>query len=141
MTQIHGDNQFNCIQDMLTNELSITFHPCGANSHEPFIERDNRTSKEQCRCVYAALPFKRWPKRMVLELPAATDFHLNYWCSSGGVSKNISPRQLVTGIQLDARLHCQYKFGEYVLAHMETDNTMKQAKSRGWNISETHRDP
>ena len=75
--------------------------------------------------VYASLPFKRWPKRMILELPPATDFHLNYWCSSGGISSKIPPRQIITGIQLDARLHCQYEFGEYVLAHMETDNTMK----------------
>ena len=48
--QIHGDNQFNCIKDALLNDLGIVFHACGANSHEPFIERDNRTSKERCRC-------------------------------------------------------------------------------------------
>ena len=86
VVQIFGDNQFTCLQAKLRDKLQITFEPCSPGAHEPFIERDNRTSKERCRCVYASLPYKRLPKRMILELPSAVDFYLNYWCSSGGVS-------------------------------------------------------
>jgi hypothetical protein len=125
VTEIHGDNQFTCLQDDLAEKHNVTFHPCAANAHEPFIERDNRTSKERCRCVFSGLPFKRLPKRMIMELPPAVDFFLNYWCSDGGVSDRIPPRQLITGIQLNAQTHCKFQFGEYVLAHEDSDNTMK----------------
>ena len=60
-----------------------------------------------------------------MKLPVSVDFFLNYWCSSGGVSDTIPPRQIVYGIRLDARRHCRFQFGDYVLVHEETDNTMK----------------
>ena len=127
VNQIHGDNEFSKIEDRLANdpELKISFYPCTRDSHVPAIERDNRTSKERCRCICAGLPFKKMPKRMIMQLPVAVDFWLNYWCSSGGVSKTIPPREIMTGIRLDAGKHCRFQFGDYVLAHEETDNTMK----------------
>ena len=125
VTQIHGDNQFTFLTDMLNGE-EVTFYPVAANSHEPFIERDNRTSKERCRCTMAGLPYSKLPKRMILELPKANDFWLNYWCSSGGVSDTVPPRQILTGIQLDANKHCRFQFGDYVLSYSGTDNTMKE---------------
>ena len=125
VTQIHGDNQFTCLTDELAEQpLSAVFHPVGANCHEPFIERDNRTSKERCRCIVAGLPFKRMTKRMIMELPPAADFWLNNWCSSGGVSDTIPPRQLITGMQLDANIHCKFQFGDYILAFTKSDNSM-----------------
>ena len=65
------------------------------------------------------------PRRMVMQLPIAIDFWLNYWCSSGGVSRTIPPTEIMTGIKLDANKHCRFQFGDYVLAHEETDDTMK----------------
>ena len=125
VTQIHGDNQFTCLTDAL-NECEVSFYPVAANSHEPFIERDNRTSKERCRCTMAGLPYSKLPRRMILELPKANDFWLNYWCSSAGVSDTTPPRQILTGIQLDAIKHCKFQFGDYVLSFSGSDNTMKE---------------
>ena len=124
VTQIFGDNAFNCIEDRLINELGVNFSAVARDAHEPFIERDNRVSKERCRCIYSGLPFNKMPTRMIMELPVAVDFWLNYWCSSGGVSQTTPPRQLITGIALDATKHCRFQYGDYVLAHNETDNTM-----------------
>jgi hypothetical protein len=123
--QIHGDNEFQCIATEMADKHGITFHPVARGSHEPFIERDNRTSKERCRCTFNALPFDRIPARMTIEMVVGIDFWLNSWCSKGGVSKTIPPRQIVTGMKLDASMHCKFQFGDYVLAHNESDNTMK----------------
>ena len=125
VTQIYGDNEFSCIQGALECDLKVKFFPVARGAHEPFIERDGRTSKERCRCVFSRLPFLRWPTRMIMELPLAVDFFLNYWCSSGGVSQSVPPRQIIYGIKLDAKVHCKHQFGDYVLVHEETDNTMK----------------
>ena len=124
VVQIYGDNEFECIVDALRMDCNVNFYPVARNAHEPFIERDNRTSKERCRCVFNSLPFKHWPTRMTMELPIAVDFWLNYWCSSGGVSSTVPPTQLVTGIKLDAKKHCRFQFGDYVLAHGDSNNTM-----------------
>ena len=37
----------------------------------------------------------------------------------------ISPQQFLTRLKLDVSKHCRLQFGDYVLAHNETDNTMK----------------
>ena len=129
VTQIYGDNEFRCIEGDLEETLGVRFFPVARNAHEPFIERDGRTSKERCRCVFNSLPYTRWPTRMVMELPIAVDFFLNYWCSSGGVSATIPPRQILYGTRLNNRVHCRFQFGEYVLAHDSSDNTMKPRAS------------
>ena len=125
VTQIHGDNQFTTLGPTLSNEMNIRYVPTARGAHEKFIERDNRTSKERCRCVVAGLPYERLTKRMIMELPPAVDFFLNYWCSSGGVSQTMPPRQIITGIQIDANKHCRFEFGEYILAHGDSNNTMQ----------------
>ena len=125
VSQIHGDNQFTCLSEELL-EKKITFQPVAANSHEPFIERDNRTSKERCRCTVVGLPFNQIPRRMIMELPPTADFWLNYWCSSGGVSATVPPRQIITGLQLDAHKHCKFQFSDYILAFTSSDNTLKE---------------
>ncbi|VEU43169.1 unnamed protein product, partial [Pseudo-nitzschia multistriata] len=126
VVQLMGDNEFNCLKDPLL-ELSppVKFHGAAPNAHEPFIERDNRTSKEQVRCTFASVPFKAMPPRMIIELVNGVDYWLNYWCNSSGVSTTISPRQLLTGTRLDAQKHCKFQFGDYVLGHEESgDNSM-----------------
>ena len=122
---VHGDNEFQCLAADMANKHGVSFHSVARGSHEPYIERDNRTSKERCRCTFNALPFDRMPSRMTIEMVVGIDFWLNSWCSKGGVSRTIPPRQIVTGMKLDATKHCKFQFGDYVLAHNESDNTMK----------------
>jgi hypothetical protein len=116
--QVFGDGEFECIRDALLSWTpSVVVHITPVNSHEPFIERDNRTSKERCRCTFAAVPFTRLPPRMVIEMVNGVDFWLNNWCSKVGVSKTKSPREIMTGICLDVVKHCKFQFGDYILAH------------------------
>ena len=122
--QIFGDNEFESVSEKL-NEMGIMFSAVARGAHEPFIERDNRTSKERARCMFASIPFKRLPMRMTIEMISAVDFWLNSWCSSGGVSTSVPPREIITGIKLDAAKHTKFQFGDYVLSHNETDNTMR----------------
>jgi hypothetical protein len=42
-----------------------------------------------------------------------------------GVSRNINPRELITGVKIDYNKHIQAEFGEYVQVHEEHDNTMR----------------
>lgn len=125
VTQIHGDNEFECLREDLAGlPQPIDFFAVGRGDHEPYIERDNRTFKERFRCIFASLPFKRITVRMTIELGHAITFWLNCWCNSSGISTTVSPRELITGIRLDANKHMQFQFGEYVLGlHNETDNT------------------
>ena len=109
----------------LESMLEITFTPVAQGAHEPQIKRDIQTNKERARCTFAGIPFKQMPPRMTIELVIGVYFWLNYWCSSGRVSKTMSPRQIFTGIKLDATKYCKFQFGDYSLAHRELDNTMK----------------
>ena len=36
----------------------------------------------------------------------------------------MSPRAILTGLEVDFNNHCKHKFGEYVHTHKEHDNTM-----------------
>ncbi|MEM9592233.1 MAG: reverse transcriptase domain-containing protein, partial [Pseudomonadota bacterium] len=92
--------------------------------HVPEIERHVRTLKERCRAVYNSLPYRRMPKRMVIELVYAMTFWLHAFPARDGVSETVSPRELVTGIVLDANKHCRIPFGAYAQTHEEHDNTM-----------------
>ena len=96
--------------------------PVGAGGHEPHVERDNKTFKERIRCIFASLPFARIPIRLTIELAMAVTYWLNCWCNSVGVSKTVSPRELIKGIRLDADKHLKFQFGEYVLGNEDDTN-------------------
>ena len=92
--------------------------------HVPEVEREIRTIKERCRCVYATLPFKKVPALMVESLVVHAVQWLNSFPAPDSVIGNMSPRELMTGIQVDFTKHCRLEFGEYVQTHEEHDNTM-----------------
>jgi hypothetical protein len=50
---------------------------------------------------------------------------LNVYPPKDGVSRHISPRELITGIQIDYNKHIRAEFGEYVQTHEQHDNSMK----------------
>jgi hypothetical protein len=53
----------------------------------------------------------------------------NFWLSiyppKDGISRNINPRELITGVKIDYNKHIQAEFGEYVQVLEEHDNTMQ----------------
>jgi hypothetical protein len=54
----------------------------------------------------------------------ASTFWLNSFPPIDGVSKTLSPRAIVAGLQIDYAKHCKLEFGTYVQTHEEHDNSM-----------------
>lgn len=125
VTQVAADNEFAVLETQLAN-IGISLNTVARDEHVPEIERHIRTLKERCRETYNALPFKRWPSRMLVELVYAIAFWLHAFPASDGVSASISPRELVTGTPLDARKHCVLPFGAHVQTHEEHKSTTTQ---------------
>lgn len=61
---------------------------------------------------------------MVVELVYAMNFCLHAFPVEDGVSTHINPRELVTGMSIDAKRHCVVPFGAYVQTHEQHDNSM-----------------
>jgi len=120
---VAGDNEFSMLAGPLSN-VGITLNVVTADEHVPEIERHIRTLKERCRSVFNTLPFKRIPNRMIVELVYAMNFWLHAFPAKDGISSSISPRELVTGLALDASKHCVIAYGTYVQTHEPHDNTM-----------------
>ena len=61
--QINGDNKFACIRDEV---IPATLNIVAAEEHVGDIERSVRTIKERTRCHVHRLPYKRYPKEMIV---------------------------------------------------------------------------
>lgn len=123
VTQVAADNEFETLRTPLAGE-GMMLNVVARGEHVPEVERHIRTLKERCRAVYNSLPYRRMPKRMVIELVYAMTFWLHAFPARDGVSATVSPRELVTGLVLDANKHCRIPFGAYAQTHEEHDNTM-----------------
>ena len=129
VTKVLGDRQFAGTQRFLS-KFKVTLNLTARDEHVPQIERFHQTIKERCRSAYHNTPFQHLPWGVVLELIRSTLFYLNGFPWAKGISKNISPLEIVTGMKLDYNKHCQYQFREYAHAQEETDNTLKQCTTR-----------
>lgn len=118
-----GDNEFSSLETGLA-AIGIVLNTVARDEHVPEIERHIRTLKERCRATYNALPFKRIPSRMIVELVYSMTFWLHAFPARDGVSSSISPRELVSGVAIDANKHCVIPFGAYVQTHEQHDNSM-----------------
>ena len=116
--EITADQEFKFAKDVLTN-MDINFVPVLAGKHQPHVERTIRTLKEHYRSMYHQLPFKSMPRLMIVKGAQECARWLNSFPSEHGY-QNISPRTLITGVELDYRIHCQHSFGSYVQTHQET---------------------
>ena len=104
--------------------MGITLNTASNDEHVDDIERQIRTIKERCKSIYNTLPFHKMPARLVIEMVYASVFWLNSFAPNDGVSKFMSPRTIVTGLQVEFNRHCQLEFGTYTQVHEEHDNSM-----------------
>ena len=58
--------------------LEIVLNLMAEDEHEPYSERFNRTIKDKSRMGIAGTPFKKLPKRMVIELVYTMVFWHNF---------------------------------------------------------------
>jgi Reverse transcriptase (RNA-dependent DNA polymerase) len=120
------DGEFAPLRHYLA-EHQVQLNLTSANEHVPRIERQIRVIKERVRATRHTLPFKVIPLLMLVDLVYTTTLWINAFPPKGGVSTNLSPRSIMTGIQFDFKKHCQLQFGSYVQAHEEPSPTNTQA--------------
>ena len=105
-------------------ELGLRLNETSRDEHVGDIERYIRTVKERMRAAYNILPFQKIPARLVIEMAKTAVFWLNAFPAAGGASRELSPRTVVTGQQVDYKRHCRFQFGEYAQTHEEHNNSM-----------------
>lgn len=109
-----GDNAFEPLKGWMNQELDIVLDTCDAESHVPRAENAIKFVKERVRCARSQMPFKKFPKRVTIELVKRMVVLINSFARRTGVHPVMSPRQIVMGRHFLTPL-C--KFGELVLAY------------------------
>jgi hypothetical protein len=125
ITLVLGDSEFECTRGAIATDLKSELNICGEDEHIPDIERCIRTTKERTRCTYNMSPFDHYPPRMVIEMVFLSVFWINAFPHRLGVSQTLSPRTIVTGLEVDYTKHCRIEYGQYVQTHEKHDNTMR----------------
>ena len=130
ITDVHGDNEFNIKK--LKEVLSPTnLHLCAQDEHVPIIERSIRTVKERSRSTTHALPFRRFPRILTVNLVEAMTSWLNAFPTTTGVSQSISPATIVLGKMAPDVGNKTIGFGQYAMVHFGTKNNMRQRSIEG----------
>jgi hypothetical protein len=124
ITNVLGDGEFECTRGFVATDLKSELNICGEDEHVPDIERCIRTVKERTRCTYNVTPFDRFPPKMVSEMVMLSIFWLNASPHRLGISQTMSPRNIVTGLDVNYNKHCRIEFGQYVQTHKTNDNSM-----------------
>jgi hypothetical protein len=96
---IEDDGQFEPLRGKLA-ELGITLNKCSHEEHVPVAERRIRTLKERCQSICNTLPFKKLPGMLIVQMVSTCNFWLNVFPPKDGVSRNINPRELITGVKI-----------------------------------------
>ena len=121
---VEVDGQFEPLRCDLA-EMGITLNKCSREEHVPVPERRIQTLKERCRCICNTLPFTKLPGQLVVQMVSTCNFWLNVYPPKDGVSREINPRELITGVKIDYNKHIRAGFGDYVQVHEEHDNSMQ----------------
>ena len=123
ITIIHGDNEFN-IKLLKDSLLPISVMIYGRNEHVGIIERCIRVLKERGRCTCHSIPYHYYTKLMIQSLIATVVKWLNAFPSKNGISKTMSPSNIVEGKPNPDFNNKRIVFGSYALVYIDTDNTM-----------------
>jgi hypothetical protein len=123
---IKADGAFEAIhQELQDQPYQVALSTCDADQHVETIERQIRSVKEWIRSVQMMLPYKKLPKRFLIELVYRVTMLMNYLPKKGGSHHIISPRELITGKKLRVPEH---HIGQYVQGH--TGGTSDTCKER-----------
>ena len=117
------DGQFEPLRGDLA-KMGLQLNTVSNDEHVPEIERQIRTLKERTRAIYCTLPFRKIPRRLIIEMLYAANYWLNMFPRKGAISSTMSPRTLLTGLAMNYNRHCRLGFGEYVQTHEEHDNSL-----------------
>ena len=85
----------------------------------PTIEQINRFLKEWIWCIQMDMPFKRVPRRFIIEVVKRVTILVNFIPRKGRVYTTMSPKEVITGKKLKVQ---KYNIGKYVQAYTKTAN-------------------
>jgi len=124
VVQINADNEFECIREDIR---PITLNVVAAEEHVGSIERAIRTNKDDTRAHIHRLPYTHYPVSMVEGAQKHSVIRRNNLPATNGVSSNVSPETLVTGLPPpDYKEVIKLNFGDYVQTYEGiTKNTNK----------------
>ena len=122
---VHGDNEFN-IKALKEHLEPTKMHTCAKDEHIHVIERSTRTVKERSRSTCHSLPYKRYPRMMVISLIENVSKWLNAFPTENGICDTMSPSMIVLGKTNPDMKYKRISFGSYAILYTGTDNTMKQ---------------
>jgi hypothetical protein len=89
------------------SEMGVTLNIFSHEEHVPVAELRIHTLKEQCQCICNTLPFKKLPGMLVVQIVSTCNFWLNIFPQKDGISRNIKPRELITGVKINYNKHIQ----------------------------------
>ena len=124
---VHVDNQF------YKSEFERAIKPANlipyaAEEHVSIIERRIRTVKERMRSILSGLPYKALPNVMIRGLAKKVKSMLNKFpARNGGVSKTISPEEIIEGKRKMDGNRKRINFGQFAEIH---DGTTNKADAR-----------
>jgi hypothetical protein len=79
------------LRDTLASQDGIDLECCNEDEHIPKIERYIRTVKDRTRCSIADVPFRFWPRQLVIQLVGAAVYWLNVFPPKDGVHQTLGP--------------------------------------------------
>eukprot|EP00956_Cyclotella_meneghiniana_P039836 scaffold180856_cov40-Cyclotella_meneghiniana.AAC.1 len=106
----------------------VNINTTSAREHVGDIERGIRFIEERARSTVSELPFKHcMPDVFIIHLVYFVVMWINAFVADNGVSSVYSPKEIVTGLKFDFKLHCKARFGAYVEASEDAEitNTIK----------------
>jgi hypothetical protein len=101
---VEFDGQFEPLRGALL-EMGVTLNRCSSEKHVPVAERRICALKERCSCICNTMPFKKLQGMRVVQMMSTCNFWLNIFSPKDGISRNISPRELITGVKIDYNKH------------------------------------
>ena len=111
-----GDNKFEAVRKSLT---PVHVNIVGAGEHEGSVERIIHIDKDSKMCDSHNIPFKKWPKLMVLLSLEANITRVNLLPNKCGIYKKITPITILLGsqkiddypatLQHRSYVHCKFK--------------------------------
>ena len=110
------DIEFEKIKEEL---LPVEVNTTAAREHVPKIEGKIRTMKERVRSATSDSPFDPIPRMILIQTVYTIIMWLNAVWPLSGVTRGLSPCELVTGREVDCNKDCRSNFGAYVQATTE----------------------
>ena len=99
-----GDGEIEYLTNLMRNKLHINLTTCAADSHVARAENAIRFVKERLRSIQCETPFKKYPKRLIIEMTKRATVLINLFSQKSGVHSVISPRQTISGKKFETPL-------------------------------------